>query len=315
MPTDSDGYIRRTALTRKSGERRYYSLAFQVFLKEQGLSPESVRVEPNQELQISGYPPIPLDEKNTLFINFTGGPGVFPGVSFYQAYQNMIPEGFFKDKIVLIGPEFTGSKDFYWTPFVNRSLGEKMAGVEIHAHIVDMLLGKQWIEKLSLSFQSLILVLADIVLIFLFLILSRRRNLILAWGGIFAVFIFSSYFLLSAGNLFLPPVLVLWNLVFFLLLFIFLNQAAEIFTKKKLVEELEKQMEATREGKKEVSEKFMQEISPREKEIIDLVLAGKTNAQIAKKLFISVNTVKRHVYNIYQKTRVKSRVEFVKKFK
>ena len=52
-------------------------------------------------------------------------------------------------------------------------------------------------------------------------------------------------------------------------------------------------------------------ITEREQDIIRLVCLGKTNAEIEKELFISVKTVKRHLYNIYQKLGVKNRVQLV----
>ncbi len=52
-------------------------------------------------------------------------------------------------------------------------------------------------------------------------------------------------------------------------------------------------------------------ISPREEEIIRLILQGKSNKEIQEALFISHNTVKNHVYNIYQKMNIKSRLQLV----
>ena len=52
-------------------------------------------------------------------------------------------------------------------------------------------------------------------------------------------------------------------------------------------------------------------ISKREAEIIRLLLKGKNNKEIEDELFISVHTVRNHVYNIYQKLGVKNRVELV----
>ena len=48
-------------------------------------------------------------------------------------------------------------------------------------------------------------------------------------------------------------------------------------------------------------------ISKREVEIIELILEGKSNREIEEKLFISVNTVKNHLYRIYKKLGVGSR--------
>lgn len=50
-------------------------------------------------------------------------------------------------------------------------------------------------------------------------------------------------------------------------------------------------------------------LSEREREILQLVSQGKSNKEIAADLFISVNTVKVHVSNIYEKIGVASRTE------
>jgi DNA-binding CsgD family transcriptional regulator len=55
-------------------------------------------------------------------------------------------------------------------------------------------------------------------------------------------------------------------------------------------------------------------ISPREQEIVGLICRGKTNGEIADELFISLQTVKDHVYRIYRKTGVKNRVQLVTLF-
>jgi DNA-binding CsgD family transcriptional regulator len=52
-------------------------------------------------------------------------------------------------------------------------------------------------------------------------------------------------------------------------------------------------------------------VSKRESEIINLLLAGKSNKEIEDQLYISSHTVKNHVYNIYQKLGVKNRGELV----
>jgi len=50
-------------------------------------------------------------------------------------------------------------------------------------------------------------------------------------------------------------------------------------------------------------------LTPREMEILALIAEGKSNKEIAAELFISVNTVKVHVSNIFQKIEVSSRTE------
>lgn len=52
-------------------------------------------------------------------------------------------------------------------------------------------------------------------------------------------------------------------------------------------------------------------VSKREREIIQQVLMGKSNKEIEDILFIAFNTVKNHLYNVYQKTGVNSRSELI----
>ena len=50
-------------------------------------------------------------------------------------------------------------------------------------------------------------------------------------------------------------------------------------------------------------------LTERESEIVNMLIQGKTNPSISEKLFLSIKTVKNHIYKIYQKTGVKSRIE------
>lgn len=52
-------------------------------------------------------------------------------------------------------------------------------------------------------------------------------------------------------------------------------------------------------------------LTNREKEIVGYISMGLSNKEIGEKLFISSNTVKNHVYNIYKKVNVKNKVELI----
>lgn len=52
----------------------------------------------------------------------------------------------------------------------------------------------------------------------------------------------------------------------------------------------------------------MYKLTPREKELMELIYSGMSNKEIAETLFLSESTVKTHIYNIFRKLEVKNRV-------
>lgn len=50
-------------------------------------------------------------------------------------------------------------------------------------------------------------------------------------------------------------------------------------------------------------------LSPREEEVLGLLVKGKSNNEIADILFISLSTVKTHISGIFEKTGTKKRIE------
>lgn len=54
-------------------------------------------------------------------------------------------------------------------------------------------------------------------------------------------------------------------------------------------------------------------LTAREKEILDLLAKGYLYKEIAAELFISIETVKRHIHNIYEKLHVQTRTEALNK--
>jgi DNA-binding NarL/FixJ family response regulator len=52
----------------------------------------------------------------------------------------------------------------------------------------------------------------------------------------------------------------------------------------------------------------LSDLSPRELEILQLLLSGKTNRAIAKEIYISERTVEFHLENIYTKIGVRTRL-------
>lgn len=56
----------------------------------------------------------------------------------------------------------------------------------------------------------------------------------------------------------------------------------------------------------EICEQY--KLTPREKELMELIYSGMSNKEIAESLFLSESTVKTHIYNIFRKMEVKNRV-------
>lgn len=63
--------------------------------------------------------------------------------------------------------------------------------------------------------------------------------------------------------------------------------------------------------KEEIFQKYV--LTEREKEVAALLLKGYKNSEIAQELFIGISTVKKHIVNIFDKSNVKSRAEFILK--
>lgn len=55
-------------------------------------------------------------------------------------------------------------------------------------------------------------------------------------------------------------------------------------------------------------------LTPREKEVIELISKGKLEKEVAAELFLSLKTVKTHISNIYEKLQVHTRVEALNKY-
>lgn len=55
-------------------------------------------------------------------------------------------------------------------------------------------------------------------------------------------------------------------------------------------------------------------LTPREREILDRLAKGHSHKEVANELFISPTTVRKHIFNIYEKLQVHSKVDAVNKY-
>jgi ATP/maltotriose-dependent transcriptional regulator MalT len=90
---------------------------------------------------------------------------------------------------------------------------------------------------------------------------------------------------------------------------------SEIQNYLKKIQELEQQMnDENHQQNINIDSKLKEfDLTKREKDVLRLIAEGYSNDDIAKKIFISKNTVKSHIKNIYLKLDVKNRIQVIKK--
>lgn len=102
-----------------------------------------------------------------------------------------------------------------------------------------------------------------------------------------------------------PP---FWATWWFRILLVILLGATAILWHQSRMKRLELRLQSETEMER-IFRKF--NISKREQEVIELILKGKTNKDIEEELFISLQTVKSHIYRIYKKMGVQNRLELI----
>ena len=95
--------------------------------------------------------------------------------------------------------------------------------------------------------------------------------------------------------------------------------AAAFVSKREATDRLLDAVEAVARGKmvfpfldvSEIAEDPLDSLSPRERELLSDLGSGRTNAELARNLGVSVNTVKFHLRNLFDKLQVRSRAQAV----
>jgi DNA-binding NarL/FixJ family response regulator len=65
------------------------------------------------------------------------------------------------------------------------------------------------------------------------------------------------------------------------------------------------------EARRQVPKEVFPELTAREREVLELIARGESNADIAEKLTLTLKTVRNHVSNIYSKLQVANRAQAV----
>jgi len=91
----------------------------------------------------------------------------------------------------------------------------------------------------------------------------------------------------------------------------FAHQIIQAYDQKKVIQSPDHSLTTHPENNRQGED----QLSLRELEILSVLAEGLRNKEIAAKLFVGEETIKKHLYNIFQKLNVKSRIELVKKAK
>ena len=140
---DSDGQVRRLPLS--------------ILLDAEPIT--AFDVELHRLAAKSGLSVKPLPPGPTVHINFRGGPGTYPWVSFYRVVNGEIDPAVFRNRIVLVGPTSEAAHDLFRTPFAPHG---DMPGVEIHANALDTYLNGNAIRELPHWVSVVVAVLAGL---------------------------------------------------------------------------------------------------------------------------------------------------------
>ena len=107
----------------------------------------------------------------------------------------------------------------------------------------------------------------------------------------------------------------IWIAVFSILFFIIGIFLSRKMFRKEIIKEKEVIVEVPASNEIDPKQLAKLGLSKREYEILQLITEGLSNQQIAGKLFISENTIKKHISNLFLKLDVERRTEAVKKAK
>lgn len=184
----------------------------------------------------------------------------------------------------------------------------------LYLYIWIMLWAKN-IHDLSFIRNILGFLLFTILLLSLFILLKMHKKLIGLWRKVSFIFIIFTVFYLPIAviDLFIPRIRLIddeffpFSTIFFLALNLAIICRVLIITLRRNRRETPDIPKFDGVISLESCAKFG--ISERECEIAAAILAGKTNNEIAREKSISLTTVKKHVYNIFQKTKARNRIE------
>ena len=236
-------------------------------------------------------------ETITLFLPFLGVPFI---IAAWYLFIKMV--------VALVGqklPQYVAILYFSLTTLIFLVYGVLMRYLAIGESIANQHMPQ--LIRMVFYIIDLVVIVCLMIFVFLWLRISRKKSNQL----FFLSFIVLALFIAILKAVFLHFSIDYWFARFYFLLLFFGGNLPLIFMIKRFSSNLEGSA-FMKSNTRQLYHKYG--ITRREKEIIREICRGKSNQQIANELFISLQTVKDHVHNIFKKTNVKNRVLLTRLF-
>ena len=195
MVPERDGVLRREFLAIDYGGYLYPSLGLCSAALFRGIPKEKI-VLGKKGIKF-GDTFIPTDEYGRLVIDYYGKEGVFPRLSCLELLEGKLPEGTFKNKIVLVGATALGLYDLRVTP-----LSSNMPGVESHASVISNILERKFLKPVDKWIEAIAIIATGALMI----LLLPRTGAFLSAGfclSLLVLYLFLTYCLFAYYRLWL----------------------------------------------------------------------------------------------------------------
>jgi adenylate cyclase len=145
---------------------------------------------------------IPTDERGQLLVNYLGPANTFPYVSVTDILHGNVPEGTFKNRVVLVGATAIGTHDLRTTPF-----GPVYPGLEVHATVIDNIVTRSFMARpdWSKAYDITVIVLLPALIGIALPRLSPLRG-VLAFVVLFGAYILVTRSMFVSGGMWLNMV-------------------------------------------------------------------------------------------------------------
>lgn len=189
---DDDGVIRRNPLLIEKDGKQIPSLGLVAAMLALG----ETKIIPGDFDIALGERHIPVDGEYRMWLNYVGGPGIFPRYSFTDVLNGRIPAEELKGKILFLGATALGIYDMRVTPFNGNT-----PGVELHATIADNIISERYIRQGGMeALIDMFFIVAMGAVAFFLTTRLRLYGAIPATALLITGYVWFTYFMFNAGQ-------------------------------------------------------------------------------------------------------------------